>query len=157
MHREVFFAHNGPGPYACYGCKMPVHFFESLLVHHIDEDHQNDNPLNLSAMHHGCHSRLHRDGYKASDETRAKMSAAFMGRVMSPERRAQISRSQTGLKRSDQAKANMSAAQKGRIVTPEQRRKISETIKAKMTPELRQRLTTQGRSGAMKRWNKDKA
>jgi 5-methylcytosine-specific restriction endonuclease McrA len=57
-HREVFFAHNGPGPYPCHFCGKPVSFDE-VLVHHHDDDHANNEPANLKASHHSCHSGHH--------------------------------------------------------------------------------------------------
>ena len=66
-----------------------------------------------------------------TDETRAKLSAVAMGRIMSPETRAKISvarmgRPGTGPKHhTAETLAKMSAAMTGRIFSPEWRAKIS--------------------------------
>lgn len=58
-YREIFFAHNGPGPYKCvFDCGNSVSFQE-VVVHHIDEDFTNDEASNLSATHRVCHNAHH--------------------------------------------------------------------------------------------------
>ena len=83
MHREVFLAHNGPGPWACFGCEEDVVFETAFHVHHVDEDDRNNDPINLMAMHSSCHTRLHQTGrpaWNAGQDTpesvRLKMSAS---------------------------------------------------------------------------------
>lgn len=73
-HVNVFFENNS-SPYLCDDCGEEV-FLHELLVHHKDDDHGNDDPGNLAAMHRGCHTRNHRTGKKLSEETKAKMSLA---------------------------------------------------------------------------------
>lgn len=69
--------------------------------------------------------------HTVSVEARAKISAASkgnkhaLGHICSPETRAKISSSNRGQKRSPEAYANMSAAQKGRKYSPENRLKMS--------------------------------
>ena len=53
-------------------------------------------------------------GYKHSDETREKMSAAAVGKPKSPEHRKKIGAAHLGMKRSASARANISQACKGR-------------------------------------------
>lgn len=71
QHREIFYAFHGPGPYECYLCGEEVLAWwdrepdterstSSLAIHHIDEDHDNNCPENLTATHYGCHMKLHR-------------------------------------------------------------------------------------------------
>lgn len=71
-YTEIFYAYNGPGPYPCYLCKEdvftpwdrkhdPKNRVDELTIHHIDNDHHNNSPENLTAMHGGCHMRLHRE------------------------------------------------------------------------------------------------
>lgn len=57
-YREVFFAYNGVGPYACAFCDEQVDF-DVVTVHHLDHDHTNDDPENLAAAHKGCHNSHH--------------------------------------------------------------------------------------------------
>lgn len=71
QHREVFYAFHGPGPYKCYLCGEEVLAWWdrepdterevfALAIHHIDENHDNNVPENLTAVHYGCHIKLHR-------------------------------------------------------------------------------------------------
>ena len=53
-------------------------------------------------------------GVKHTDETRSRMSAAWMGHSVSSNTRAKISAANTGYKHTDATRANMSAAQIGR-------------------------------------------
>lgn len=39
-----------------------------LQVHHIDEDRKNDDVNNLIILCANCHSRIHRGGYKITEE-----------------------------------------------------------------------------------------
>lgn len=78
-YREIFFAHNGPGPYTCDECGEEVDFW-TVLIHHKNHD-ENDHRLeNLVPAHRGCHTAHHSTGRgagkKASVETRKKMTKA---------------------------------------------------------------------------------
>ena len=156
IHREVFFAFNGPGPYPCFGCGEELSFYEEFCIHHIDEDHENNIPENLTVMHAGCHIRLHKTGFIISDETRVRMSVANRGRTNSIEHRAAISKASCNRVWNDETRAKMSASQRGRVISAEHRNRISETLKAKITPEERARLSLIGRKGAEVRWKKEK-
>lgn len=83
LYREIFFAHNGPGPYICKECEGEVTFFE-VLVHHEDHDRSNNNLENLVPNHRGCHTIHHSTGRglgkKASEETKAKMRESGLKR-----------------------------------------------------------------------------
>ena len=72
-----------------------------------------------------------RMGRKTSAETRAKQSAALMGREFSDEHRAKISDALTGREFSDGHKAKISAAAMGRKHTDEAKAKMSATRKGK--------------------------
>jgi len=56
----------------CYFCRMPITKFEgmdfdSLAEHHIDGNHDNDDPKNKAVAHFGCHTEYHnvsRKSYK---------------------------------------------------------------------------------------------
>ncbi len=113
IHREVFFAHNGVGPYICYGCTGILVFDEEFPIHHKDGNHENNDPENLEPMHTGCHIRLHKTGRIVSQETRDKIGAKAKGRTVSTTHRAAIS-----------------AALRRRVWTPEMRAKVSESNKA---------------------------
>lgn len=85
-HQRVFVETNGPGPWPCHGCDLPVDPDE-LCVHHLDEDHGNDVPENLVAMHLPCHTRLHIAGKSKSEEHRRKLSDALRSRPHSEKAR----------------------------------------------------------------------
>jgi len=64
-------------------------------------------------------------GIKASDETRAKLSAVHKGRVLSDEHKAKMSAAQKGKVISEEHKAKLSAAAKGRVISAETKAKLS--------------------------------
>lgn len=79
-------------------------------------------------------------GYKHSDETKAKMKAAWIGRVLPPrskETGRKISEAKKGKKRkpfTEEARRNMSLSHKGKKMGPmseERKRKISEATKGR--------------------------
>jgi hypothetical protein len=76
-HRHVFLRHNAE-PFICAFCDEEV-IKSELLVHHIDEDHGNDDPDNLVAMHHGCHTSHHKRGTTYDDAAKYNMSVAHIG------------------------------------------------------------------------------
>ena len=80
MHREVFLAASGFGPWPCMFCGDPVHFMDVFIVHHKDENQSNNGEDNLGAVHWGCHSSHHHSGRKRPKGTGAKISAANKGR-----------------------------------------------------------------------------
>jgi retron-type reverse transcriptase len=68
---------------------------------------------------------------KLSDDTKAKISAAQIGKKLSDDTKAKLSAAQKGYKHSEEAKAKMSAAKKGKKFTAEHRAKISAAGKGK--------------------------
>ena len=152
LHREVFFAHNGCGPYTCFGCDEKLAFSDSFDVHHRDADHKNDTLENLVAMHNGCHIKLHKTGRIVSIETRAKISASGKGYIRSLEHRQAIAAAGHNRVWTAEMRNRMSQAQKGRTIDADHRRRIANTLKAQMTPERREHLSVIGRRGAESRW-----
>jgi hypothetical protein len=65
------------------------------------------------------------EGFRHTDETRAKMSMAHNGTVRSAETRAKMSASRMGIKYSDETRARMSEAHKRENLSPEIRAAIS--------------------------------
>ncbi len=57
-YREIFFATHGVGPYKCFSCGEIV-LIDDAHIHHVDHDHTNDQPENLTAAHYTCHARYH--------------------------------------------------------------------------------------------------
>lgn len=100
-YREVFFAHNGPGPYTCFYCEEDVTFKE-VAVHHKDENKRNNDPENLEAAHDDCHMAHHnRLRGKQSARTRARKSTAMKQLWKDPAFRAKRIASMQGVKRGD--------------------------------------------------------
>ena len=95
LYREIFFAHNGPGPYSCVECDTEVGFFD-VLVHHDDHDRSNNTIENLMPSHRGCHTKHHSIGRgvgtKDSEETKRKKSEAQKKRwaALSEEQRSAV-------------------------------------------------------------------
>lgn len=56
-HMRVFIDHNGLGPHRCHFCDVVMSKIE--VVHHLDHDHSNNDPTNLTAAHDACHSSYH--------------------------------------------------------------------------------------------------
>ena len=152
LHREVFFAHNGCGPYTCFGCSEKLAFSDSFDVHHKDTDHKNDTPENLAAMHNGCHIKLHKTGRIVSMETRAKISAKGKGHIRSLEHRQAIATAGHNRVWTTEMRNRMSQAQRGRTIDADHRLRIANTLRAQMTPERREYLSVIGRRGAESRW-----
>lgn len=104
-YREIFFAHNGMGPFDCVFCGEAADptipwSRKALVVHHQDENPQNNEVQNLVAAHHGCHVSAHLKG-KPSRTKGMKMPPlsqeqinARARRTGTPEARALISISQ---------------------------------------------------------------
>lgn len=65
-------------------------------------------------------------GFRVSDESRRKMSAAKAGRTLTPEHRARIGAASRGRRLSEEQKAKLSAARRGHVVSEETRAKLSE-------------------------------
>lgn len=84
-------------------------------------------------------------GVKHSDETRAKVSAAGKGRIVSAETRRKASDAQKGKKRkplSAEHRAKIGASGKGRILSAETRAKIGvANAKHSPSPEVRARIS----------------
>lgn len=78
-YREIFFAYNGPGPWACYFCDEPV-TPEDLDVHHKDENKKNNLHSNLTASHRTCHASQHSKGRKSPEHSQLMKDLWASGR-----------------------------------------------------------------------------
>lgn len=77
-----------------------------------------------------------------SDEAKANISAAQVGRVNSPESNAKRSAALKGRKRPDWVVDKISNSQRGKVISTEARYKISKAHKGKeITPEVREKIS----------------
>lgn len=81
---------------------------------------------------------LERDTWTASEETRARISAAGRGRQKSEEHRAKIGESQVGKKLSQATRDKIAAAHTGKKLSEEHKRRVGESGKGRAkSPEMR--------------------
>lgn len=80
-HVNVFLDNNDP-PFICDHCGLEVPRAE-LLVHHRDDNHDNDDPSNLGAMHRNCHTSHHLKGKQLSEEHIHNLSIGHIGNRVS--------------------------------------------------------------------------
>jgi hypothetical protein len=117
VHRMTWEQANGPIP-------------KGYVVHHKDHNKLNNSIDNLECIPRGSHQTLHNTGRVFTEERKANISAATMGRPcseaakeatrklhkgkpLSEETRKKISISHTGVPHSEERKAAISAAKKG--------------------------------------------
>lgn len=88
----IFLDEHGDPPWECTFCDEPVMsvFNRVGVVHHLDDDETNNDPDNLGAAHHTCHSRHHSTGRPPSDKARAAL-AKGQGRRLTDAQRAHLS------------------------------------------------------------------
>jgi group I intron endonuclease len=79
-------------------------------------------------------------GYKTSEETKAKLSAALKGKKRSPETRAKIGAGHKGKVISPEARAKMRAAKLGKVLSTTVRANMSASLRAR-GPEWRAKLS----------------
>lgn len=107
------------------------------------------NGLNLAAT-----PSKSRFGVKASDETRAKISAKLSGRKLSDEHRNKISKRQIGTRMSDEAKAKLRDRWIGTKRKSEDCRKISEGQTGRVwSEESRVKLGNSHRGKSISKWH----
>lgn len=132
-YRELFFAHSGFGPYDCWFCGEDVDF-ESVIVHHVDEDETNNDIVNLVAAHRLCHSRHH---FKGIWEERREELLASPTRGHHTPHTEETKRALSEAAKSRGAAPTAAAIEAARLVntgkprSPETRRKISEGHRAR--------------------------
>ncbi len=73
-------------------------------------------------------SRRAGKGWKHTPESKAKLSAVQIGKVISTETRAKMSAARIGLRRSEETKAKMSASRMGIVFSEQTRAKMSATM-----------------------------
>lgn len=118
-YRRIYEQHYGPIPKDEFG--RPYH------IHHIDHDHNNNDPSNLMAMPVAEHVIHHKLGTTHSEETRAKMSAAHKGKPTTEEHLARLRKYNENRVRSEETKRKISENRKGKGLGPQS----EETIRKK--------------------------
>lgn len=111
-------------------------------VHHLDENKLNNSLSNLVYLTREEHARIHHEGKKFSEETKAKISAANKGNSWnkgkhhSEETKAKMSATMKGKQKSEETKAKLSVANKGKHLSEETKAKISAARKGKKFKHL---------------------
>ena len=144
-YREIFFAHHGPGPYLCFFCSELVDF-DSVIVHHEDHNHANNDLLNLKASHGPCHNKHHMDDMWSdengrtsllnrehvvrqphTEETKEKIRKGHIEKGLrpTPEAIAKAAEVNTGKKRPEEVVAKMRAYASNR--TPEHQERLRQS------------------------------
>lgn len=95
---QAFYIRYSFGPWECHRCGELIvergRDSESLNVHHIDGDVENDDPTNLEPLHCRCHHVMHQKGRPHSPEHNAKVGQRHKGRTFTPEWRQRLSDAQ---------------------------------------------------------------
>lgn len=81
-HRQAFFQVYGPGPHNCYFCEGMLAYVE--VVHHVDHNHANNDPVNLRAAHNGCHSSYHNTRLAKRERSRDEIEKVHGPQVKCP-------------------------------------------------------------------------
>jgi len=98
-YRSEWTTAHGPLPKPCVFCGDMVErwgYGEGGCVHHVDENHGNNDPANLAIAHHACHCRHHLAIRREDPTWAARLSAGQRrrfseGRVFSAIHRARLS------------------------------------------------------------------
>lgn len=118
LYREVFFAHEGPGPYRCFFCGKPV-VMDEVIVHHIDEDRTNNAIENLAGAHDPCHTSHHQEDWQTRNPSRLRAVGAAVTR-----------------------------SNRSRVATTEYRRKLSDARRRDWAPGGKRRATQEAKEAA---------
>lgn len=100
------------------------------VVHHKDENEQNNKIVNLELLTLSKHTSLHQKGRIRTKEERDRVSLTFKGTKQTPEHIAKVRLANLGKKRSDQTRNKMKVAW-----TPE--RRIAQSIRIRKLNSLR--------------------
>lgn len=84
QRRTLYISTHGLPPWDCPRCDNPILEDDDYVIHHIDENHSNDEITNLIALHWGCHTSLHRTGNSLPDAQRKKISNTMKERGIAP-------------------------------------------------------------------------
>jgi hypothetical protein len=122
------------------------------ILHHKDGNKLNNKVGNLRVMTAGAHTTLHKTGHEVTASMRARISAAAGS--ISDETRAKMSTAKLGKKLSAETRAKMSESGKRKKLIAEHRAKIGNAVRGKKrSPETCERC----RQAALKRAAKRRA
>jgi len=124
-----------------HNCLYPDESFDESVfrlrktLHHIDENHDNNDPKNLMQIHFECHMSLHARakigekhpmfGRHHSEETKRKIGLANAGKHLSEETKRKIGSAHRGKILSEETKRKIGSAHRGKILSEETKRKMS--------------------------------
>lgn len=121
IYRIIYREHHGDGPFTCSHCLILID--GEYVIHHIDENHFNHAIENLTAVHRGCHQKIHMTGKSLPEETRKKISLTRAGKPLTEAQKSQLTnlhanqvsrdkirQARLGTKSSDETKAKLRAA-----------------------------------------------
>lgn len=113
--RRVYREHHGPPPYPCDFCDKQVTVMgHKGVIHHRDENKDNDAIENLGAAHKGCHNVHHKIGQDHPPEVLEQLRLLHLGAKRSPETRQRISdalKGKPGTPHTTQTKSKISQKQ----------------------------------------------
>ncbi len=133
-YREVFFAAHGPGPHLCWLCDLELSFIE-IFIHHLNGNHDDNDPENLTSMHEFCHRAIHMSKPKSPEHLEA-LRRSFKLRSKNEQWLERIRRSRAT------AGPKIAAKLRGRIFSDEHKKNISTASKErwKRDSSLREKL-----------------
>jgi hypothetical protein len=70
--RQILVDRHGDLPWLCWYCDDPIE--ERPHTHHLDKDRTNDDPRNVVAVHHGCHTKIHKGDRTITLDGRKRLS-----------------------------------------------------------------------------------
>lgn len=93
----------------CWFCKALIVKGQKWTVHHKNGNHHDDRKRNLAAVHHGCHTKIHKPWLVMSEDGRRRLrEAALKNRPWEYENPGH-----TGYAHTEEAKAKMSESKMG--------------------------------------------
>jgi len=97
---------------SCYFCGESITKFEgrisdSLAVHHINGDHEDDRPDNRAKTHYGCHASYHSKLQSETPEGKAQFKKMLKAWHESDENKAHIKKMQKAWYESDKGKTQI--------------------------------------------------
>lgn len=114
---------------------------ENWVVHHLDENKQNNSLSNLIYLTHSEHTKLHKKGahWSLSDETKRKMSKSRKGKHLSDETKRRLSESHRGKQFSEEHKAKIRSAKQNISIETREKMRFANLGK-KLSPQTIEKI-----------------